>query len=649
MSEDLDQVLEELQTREWVEPPAQFTHAAEVQDAALYEEAERDLEGFWGARADALQWSRRWDTVLDDSDAPFYRWFVGGKINASANCLDRHVQNGRGQHLALHWAGAEAEERRYTYAQLLEEVCKFANALKDLGVGKGDVVGVFLPMIPEVAITMLACARVGAVHNVVFGGFSPHSMIERMQVSEATVLVTADGARRKGSTSPLKPDVDDVIAEAPTIEKVVVVAATGVECPMQEGRDVWFHELVADAAPECEPEEMDAEDPLFILYSSGSTSKPKGILHTTGGYLTGVNWTTQLVFDLRRDTDVFWCTADVGWITGHSYLVYGPLSAGCTTVMFEGSPDYPSKDVLWDICERYGVTVFYTAPTLVRSAMKWGPDHPAGHDLSALRLLGSVGEPINPSAWAWLYHVIGAQRCPIVDTWWQTETGHILIAPLPAVTTTKPGSATLPLPGIAAGIFDDEGNELDEGQGNLVLKRPWPGMLRTLFHDDERYVETYWDKYGPPLYEVGDAAKRDSDGYFWIVGRTDDVINVSGHRLSTAEIEHALTSYEGVAEAAAAARSDEDKGQVVVAFVTLADGEGDAQLEAALNDHVSAQIGKFARPEQIVWASDLPKTRSGKIMRRILRNLAEGEDVGDTSTLAEPEVVSELEAKLADR
>nr|MBA2342800.1 acetate--CoA ligase [Thermoleophilaceae bacterium] len=589
--------------------------------------------------------------ALDDSNPPFYKWFTGGKINASYNCLDRHVEGGKGDKVAFHWRGEEGEERDITYADLHRDVQRFANALKDRGIGQGDIVGIFLPMIPEVVVAMLACARIGAPHNVVFGGFAPESVKERMEVSEAKALVTVDGARRKGKTAPIKAQVDEAMGDLDSLEKIVVVGRTGTDCDMREGRDVDYAALLEAADDECQAEPLDAEHPLFILYSSGSTAKPKGILHTTGGYLTGVAYTTKYVFDLHPEEDVFWCSADVGWVTGHSYIVYGPLANGATSVMYEGPPDYPDKDAWWDTVERFGVTKFYTAPTAIRACMKWGVEHPQKHDLSSLKLLGSVGEPINPKAWAWYHEVIGGGRCPIVDTWWQTETGHILISPLPGVTATKPGSATIPLPGIDAAILDEDGNEVEQGQGYLVLRRPWPGILRTLYGDDERFKQTYFEKYGSDTYLVGDAARRDEDGYFWVVGRIDDVVNVSGHRLSTAEIESAVVSFEHVAECAAIGRQDEDTGQAIVAFVTLEgeQAEGSEELVGQIREHVGRRIGKFARPKEIIWSADLPKTRSGKIMRRLLRDIAEGNELGDVTTLKEPGVMADLEAKVKAR
>jgi acetyl-CoA synthetase len=646
----LEQDLERMLDQETFPPPKEFVEQANVTDRSDVDAAEEDYETFWATQAEALDWAEPWEKVLDWSNPPFAKWFVGGKLNVAHNCVDRHVDAGNGERVAFHWRGEEGEERDITYADLHRDVQRFANALKEKGVEKGDVVGIFLPMIPEVVVAMLACARIGAPHNVVFGGFSPESVAERMQVSEAKVLVTVDGARRKGKTAAVKKGVDEVLGDMPSVETVFVVKATDNGAPMTEGRDVWFHEAMESADDECPAEPMDSEDPLFILYSSGSTAKPKGILHTSGGYLTGVAYTHKLVFDLKPDQDVYFCSADVGWITGHSYIVYGPLANGTTSVMYEGAPDYPDKDAWWDLCERYGVTQFYTAPTAIRAAMKWGVEYPERHDLSKLRLLGTVGEPINPKAWLWYHKVIGGERCPVVDTWWQTETGHIMIAPLPGLTETKPGSATTPLPGVDAQVLTEEGEDAGTSQGYLTIRKPWPGMVRTLFGDDERYVETYWDKYGKDVYFVGDAARKDEDGYFWIIGRVDDVLNVSGHRMSTAEIESAIVSYDKVAEAAVIGTPDEDTGQSVVAFVTLegSGSDGDDELVNAIREHVAKKIGKLARPKRIIWADDLPKTRSGKIMRRLLRDIAEGRALGDTTTLADPAVVDEIKRRAAE-
>jgi len=656
---ELDDRVEELKDQELFEPPSDFVEKARYTDESIYEEADKDPVAFWEKAAEELHWFKKWDQVLDDSDKPFYRWFTGGTTNMSYNCLDRHVEAGNGDRPAIVWRGEEGEREEWTYSDLLRDVQRLSNALRDKGVEKGDVVGIFLPMIPEVVISMLACTRIGAVHNLVFGGFSPGQVMERMEVSDAKLLITADGARRKGDTASVKAEVDKVIGDAPGLETVIVVGRADAGSDMQEGRDFWYHELLEAADDECPAAELDSEDPMFVLYSSGSTGKPKGIMHTTGGYMTGVAWTTRAVFDVRPEEDVFWCSADVGWITGHSYIAYGPLLNGLTSVMFEGAPGYPSTDIWWQICEEEGVTLFYTAPTAIRAQVKAGSELVANHDLSKLRLLGTVGEPINPKTWVWYYVVVGGERCPIVDTWWQTETGHIMIAPLPAIVSTKPGSATRPLPGIRASIREnvhedddaDQEKTVEEGHGLLTVDHPWPGMLRGLQGDEEQYRDKYWSTFGPDTYEVGDAARRDEDGYIWIVGRTDDVINVSGHRLSTAEIEGAIVSYESVAEAAVVPRPDDDKGQTVVAFVTLGgdESEGGEDMEKGVREHVAQKIGKLARPEQIVWARDLPKTRSGKIMRRLLKNLAEGkEDYGDTSTLADPSVMEELDEQMKE-
>jgi acetyl-CoA synthetase len=650
--QDLSARLDELLEVERFPPPAGFREHAVVRDPSVYEEAAKDRLAWWEKQAERLEWFERWDTVLDDSSPPFFKWFTGGKLNVSYNCVDRHVEAGRGERVAFHWHGEEGETKDVTYADLHRDVQRFANALKDLGVEQGDVVGIFLPMIPEVVVAMLACTRIGAIHNVVFGGFSANSCAERMQVSHAKVLVCPDGARRKGKTAPVKEQVDAVAGDiGESLTTIVVVRNAGGDAPMKEGRDVWWHDVLEAADPECPPEPLDAEAPMYILYSSGSTAKPKGILHTTGGYLVQASWTHAWVFDLKPDEDVYWCSADVGWVTGHSYIVYGPLSNGCTSVMYEGAPDYPDKDIWWALCEKYGVTLFYTAPTAIRACIKWGEEYPARHDLSKLRLLGSVGEPINPKAWLWYHEVIGGGRCPIVDTWWQTETGAIMISPLPGLTETKPGSCTTPLPGIEAKILDESSGEEMEpgsGQGLLVLTQPWPSMLRTLYGDDERFVETYFEKFGKETYLVGDAARQDDDGYFWVIGRIDDVINVSGHRLSTAEVESAIVSHPDVAEAAVIGQHDEDTGQSIVAFVTLR-GDDEEGKEQAIRDHVAERIGKLARPKRIIWAGDLPKTRSGKIMRRLLRDIAEGREMGDVTTLRDPDVMEQLKGKVAER
>jgi acetyl-CoA synthetase len=636
-----------LKTEQTFPPPSEFAAQANASDPGIYERADADPETWWASWAEKLDWTRPWDSVLDWSDPPFAKWFSGGTLNASANCLDRHVDAGHGDRVAFYWEGEDGTRKEVTYADLLDSTQRFANVLRGLGVEKGDVIGVFLPMIPEAVAAMLACARIGAIHNVVFGGFAAESVKERMHFSDAKVLVTADATLRRGEPTPMKSAVDEVVGELSKLEHIVVVDRCGTDPPMTEGRDLLWHQAVADADPTCPPEPMEAEDPLFILYTSGSTAKPKGIVHTTGGYLTHVTATHKLIFDIK-DQDVFWCGADIGWVTGHSYIVYGPLANGATSVLYEGAPNYPREDRWWEIIERYGVTVFYTAPTAIRACMKWGVEHPKGHDLSSLRLLGTVGEPINPRAWLWYHEHIGGGRCPIVDTWWQTETGGIMISPLPGLTTTKPGSATLPFPGIEAKILDSAGNEVKEGGGNLVLTRPWPGMARTLYKERDRFVETYWDRYGRDTYLVGDAARRDEDGYFWIVGRIDDVINVSGHRLSTMEVESALVSHPKVAEAAVIGQADEDTGQAICAFVTLEGGnEPSDEMIGELREHVAQKIGKLARPKRIIWADDLPKTRSGKIMRRLLRDIASGEALGDVTTLRDPSVMDQLKEKVA--
>jgi acetyl-CoA synthetase len=645
---DIERELGELLEQERFEPSDEFREQALIKDTSVHEEAAKDPVAWWTEQAKALHWFSEPTQGLDDSDAPFYKWFADGTINASYNCLDRHVEAGNGDRVAFHWHSEEGESRDITYAWLLEQTQRAANALKAHGVGKGDVVGIFLPMIPEVVVAMLACARIGAPHNVVFGGFSPESVRERMEFSHAKALITADGARRKGKTAAVKAGVDAV---GMPVDTTFVVKHTGIdECPMGDG-DVWWHEELEKADAECPCEELEAEHPLYILYSSGSTAKPKGILHTTGGYLTQVAWTHKHVFDLKPESDVYWCSADVGWVTGHSYIVYGPLMNGCTSVMYEGAPDYPHKGIWWELCDKYGVTIFYTAPTAIRACIKWGVEHVEKADLSKLRLLGTVGEPINPKAWLWYWKVVGGGHCPIVDTWWQTETGAIMITTLPGAQYSKPGSAGTPLPGIAAAVLDEGGSEVDRGtQGLLSLSRPWPGMLRTLYHDDDRYISTYFEKWGKETYLVGDASKQDDDGYFWVIGRVDDVLNVSGHRMSTAEIESAIVSHPKVAEAAVIGQADEDTGQSVAAFVTLeGDLDGSDDMVNEIREHVAQRIGKLARPKRIIWADDLPKTRSGKIMRRLLRDIAEGRELGDVTTLRDPDVMAQLEGKIKER
>jgi acetyl-CoA synthetase len=626
------------------EPPEGFASKANVSDPSVYEKAEEDFEGFWESFARELHWFEEWDQVLK-WNRPYAEWFVGGKTNVSYNCLDYQIEQGRGDKTAILWEGDEpGDSRTLTYSELKTEVSRFANVLKGLGVEKGDPVAIYLGMVPELPIAMLACARIGAPHSVVFGGFSAQSLRDRINDAEAKILITADGGPRGGKVVPLKQNADEALEDTPTIQNSIVVRRTGEDVPFQEGRDLWFHELVADAKDECPAEEMDAEDILFILYTSGSTGKPKGVVHTTGGYLTHVYATTKWVFDIKDD-DVYWCTADIGWVTGHSYIVYGPLSNGTTSLMYEGTPTYPGKDRMWEIVEKYKANIFYTAPTAIRALLKLGREYPDRHDLSSLRVLGTVGEPINPRAWEWYQEIIGGGRCPVVDTWWQTETGGIMIAPLPGLTTTKPGSATRPFPGIKPAIYDENGEPIEgTDTGYLVVERPWPGMLRTIYKDPQRYEDTYWNVY-EGVYFVGDGARRDEDDYFWIMGRIDDVMNVSGHRISTAEVESALVSHEAVAEAAVIGRKDEDKGQAVFAYVTLeGEREGSQDLKDALRQHVRKQIGALASPDDMIFTDDLPKTRSGKIMRRVLRAVAEGdEDLGDTSTLADPGSVDTLQ------
>lgn len=630
-------------------PSDRFRARAHVRDSQVHEDAALDPEFFWAKEAESLDWMKPWDTVLEWTP-PFAKWFQGGKLNVSVNCVDRHIHGPRRNKAALIWEGEPGDRRTWTYWDLYREVNLAANMLKHLGVQKGDRVAIYLPMIAEAVIAMLACARIGAIHTVVFGGFSPESLRDRINDCGCKVLITADGGFRRGQIVPLKRNADEALKECPTIEHVLVVmrrrSGVGDEtfAEMQDGRDHWWHRLKRQVPKFCEPEPMDAEDVLFILYTSGTTGKPKGIVHTTGGYLTGAAATTKYVFDLK-DEDVYWCTADIGWITGHTYLTYGPLANGATCVVYEGAPDWPDKDRFWQICERYGVTIFYTAPTAIRAFMKWGAQHVEKHDLSQLRLLGSVGEPINPEAWMWYHKVVGAERCPIVDTWWQTETGSIMITPLPGVTATKPGSATVPFPGVRAALLDAQANDIPQGGGLLAITHPWPSMLRTIWGDDQRYVDTYFSKWPgrPDLYFPGDGAKRDEDGYLWILGRVDDVLNVAGHRIGTMEVESALVDHPAVAEAAVVGKSHEIKGQAIAAFVTLRAGFAQSgSLRDELRDHVAQKIGALARPDDILFSADLPKTRSGKIMRRLLRDIAEGRALGDTTTLADPSVVASL-------
>ena len=640
---DIERTIDALLSEDRVfPPPSGFREHADANDPAIYERASADPEAFWAEQAAGLTWTRPWDTVME-WNPPWVKWFVGGKLNASVNCLDRHVEAGGGDKVAYHWEGEPGDTRTITYRELYEDVCRLANGLRSLGIEKGDRVNIYLGMVPELPIAMLACARIGAAHSVVFGGFSAEALKDRINDAEAKALITADGGWRRGQIVPLKDNADEALKECPSIEHVITVRRCGNEHAFQEGRDIWYHELVADHPAECSPEEMDAEDLLYLLYTSGTTGKPKGIAHTTGGYLTQVSATHRMIFDIHDD-DVFWCAADVGWVTGHSYIVYGPLANHTTGIMYEGAPDWPDKDRWWQIVERYRATILYTAPTAIRAFMKWGPEHPAKNDLSSLRLLGTVGEPINPEAWIWYWTVIGRERCPVVDTWWQTETGAILITPLPGITDLKPGSATLPFPGIDAEVYDEHGHAVGPGSGGyLVLKHPWPAMFRTIWGDPDRYVNTYFAKYGSEVYLAGDGARRDEDGYFWLLGRIDDVMNVAGHRLSTYEIESALVDNVKVAEAAVVSRPDEVVGEAIVAFVTLRSGfEGTEEVATELREHVAAMIGKIARPHGIIFTADLPKTRSGKIMRRLLRDVARGRPLGDVTTLANAEIVEQI-------
>ncbi len=643
---DIDVLLQEHRK---FEPDLAFRALARVSSPAIYATASADVEAYWAEQAAKLEWSTPWRQVLDWKP-PHAQWFIGGKLNASVNCVDRHIRSGRRNKAALIFEGEPGDRRTLTYWDLYVAVNQFANVLKSLGVGKGDRVAVYLPLIPEAAISMLACARIGAIHSVIFGGFSPESVRDRINDSQCKVLITADGGYRRGAIVPLKRNADKALEDTPSIEHVVVVqrragAVSGeAGAEMTDGRDKWWHRLMRTAPMWCEPEQMDAEDPLYILYTSGTTGKPKGIVHTTGGYMVGAASSTEMVFDLKED-DVYWCTADVGWVTGHTYLVYGPLACGATCLMYEGAPDWPEKDRFWELCERYGVTILYTAPTAIRAFMKWGDHWPAKHDLSRLRLLGSVGEPINPEAWMWYREHIGGNRCPIVDTWWQTETGSIMISPLPGITATTPGSATQALPGYSVSLLDSKANEIKVGGGLLAVMQPWPSMLRTIWGDDARYVETYFTKWPgrPDIYFPGDGAKRDDNGNFWILGRVDDVLNVAGHRIGTMEVESALVEHPAVAEAAVVGKAHELKGQAIAAFVTLREGfSQSAGLRDELRDFVAQKIGAIARPDDILFSADLPKTRSGKIMRRLLRDIAEGRALGDTTTLADPNVVNSL-------
>ncbi len=646
MSDQIDNVLHENRS---FPPSAEFQQNAHIssreQYQRMYRESVEHPEVFWDRVARDLPWIEPYEQVLDWSDAPRARWFTGGKLNASAVCLDQHVANGKGDKVAIRWEGEPGDRRDLTYRELLTEVSRFANVLKARGVRKGDRVAIYLPMIPELAMAVLACARIGAIHSVVFGGFSARALRDRIEDGQCTAVITADGGWRRGKVLPLKREVDEALEHCPDVHTSLVIARTENDVAWQNPRDVWYHEAVREVADTCEPEPMDSEDLLFLLYTSGSTGKPKGIMHSTAGYMVGTYLTTRFVFDLQPD-DVYWCTADVGWITGHSYIVYGPLANGVTQVMYEGAPNAPAEDRFWDICERHGVTVFYTAPTAIRAFMKWGDEHPQKHDLSKLRLLGTVGEPINPEAWMWYRRMIGGERCPIVDTWWQTETGGIMLTPLPGVTATKPGSACMPFFGVDAAILDSAGKELGADQGGLLaIRKPWPSMLRGIWGDEQRFRDTYWSKWPDRMmYFPGDGARRDPDGYFWILGRVDDVINVSGHRLSTMEVESALVSHPKVVEAAVVGRPDDLTGEAIVAFVIPAGGVTENQsVTNELMEHVATEIGKLARPAEIRLTDALPKTRSGKIMRRLLRDIAAGRERDqDLTTIENPAILDQL-------
>lgn len=621
-------------------PNPEFTKNAVIKNTDIYESAENNPLEYWEKCAEQLDWFKPWHTVLEWK-APHAKWFLGGKLNASYNCLDRHIKNGKGEKTAFLWEGESGEQKVISYQTAYDEVNKFANVLKYLGISKGDRVAIYMPMIPEAAYAMLACARIGAIHTVIFGGFSVDSLKDRIQDAQAKLLITADGGYRRGKIIPLKKTSDDSVKDCPSIEHLLVVQRTKESIGMVEGRDHWYHELKEKVDAYCEPEEMDSEDKLFILYTSGTTGKPKGIVHTTGGYMTHVTSTSKMVFDLN-DEDIFWCTADVGWVTGHSYIVYGPMANGATQIIFEGTPDFPNRDRFWKIIEKYRATIFYTAPTAIRSFMKWGDEYPKSCDLSSLRLLGTVGEPINPEAWVWYHHVIGREHCPIVDTWWQTETGGIMISPLPGIISTKPGSATKPLPGISIAIKTEEGEDIDHGGGILSITQPWPSMLRGIWGDEKRFIETYWSKF-ENSYFPGDGAKRDKDGYLWLLGRVDDIMLIAGHNISTMEVESALVDHHIVAESAVVAIHDDLKGQAIAAFVTLREGnESSPEIEKELINHVAEVIGSIAKPKKILFTADLPKTRSGKIMRRLLRDIAEGRALGDVTTLADPAVVDSL-------
>ncbi len=626
-------------------PSPEFVATAIASDRSLYDEAAADMEGFWARQArDLITWFTPFSTVLE-WDLPFAKWFADGTLNVSYNCLDRHVEAGNGAKVAFHWEGEPGDTRTITYADLHDEVARFANCLKSLGVARGDRVAIYMPMIPELPVAMLACTRIGAAHSVIFGGFSPDSIVDRVNDADCKVIITADGGWRKGAVSPLKPNVDEALTSTPSVTGVVVVRRGENEVEMVAGRDHWYHELMAEASADCPPEHMGAEDLLYLLYTSGTTAKPKGIMHTTGGYLTQVAFTHKVVFDIQPETDVYWCAADAGWVTGHSYIVYGPLTNGVTSVMYEGTPDTPGRDRLWAIAEKYGVTQLYTAPTAIRMFMKWGDDEPAKHDLSSLRLLGTVGEPINPEAWMWYHEHIGGERCPIVDTWWQTETGGHMVTPLPGVIPTKPGSATFPIPGVFGEVVDDDGGVVEKGGGYWTISQPWPAMLRGIWGDPERFTDTYWSRF-PGRYFAGDGAKVDEDGYVWFLGRVDDVMNVSGHRISTTEVESALVDHPAVAEAAVVGASDDLTGQAIVGYVILRGTfEPSTELTEDIRQHVSLKIGPTARPKAVIVVPDLPKTRSGKIMRRLLRDVLEGRDLGDITTLADAGVVADIQTR----
>ena len=659
-----NQAIEEFYTENRSFPPSEvFQRGALTADQTLYEEADADYEAFWARQArELLTWSQDFHTTLE-WDLPYAKWFLGGELNITYNCLDRHIESGNGEKVAFHWEGEPGDTRSITYKELLDEVSKFANVLKDLGLQKSDRVAIYMPMILELPIAMLACARIGVAHSVIFGGFSPDAIIDRCEDADAKLIITADAGYRRGEPSPLKVNVDAALENgAATVKNVIVVNRCDTPVTMLQGRDHWWHELMLEASANCPAPPMDSEQLLYLLYTSGTTAKPKGIMHTTGGYLTQVAFTHKYVFDIHPESDVYWCAADIGWVTGHSYIVYGPLANGCTSVMYEGTPDTPrqdlrgsedrstwSKDRLWDIIERYGVTQLYTAPTAIRTFMKWGSEEVSKHDLTSLRVLGTVGEPINPEAWMWYHENIGNEQCAIVDTWWQTETGSIMISPLPGITDTKPGSACGPLPGIESVIIDENGNEVGKGEGGyLAIKSPWPSMLRTVYGDDQRYIDTYWSQ-NEGIYFAGDGAKYDDEGYVWLLGRVDDVMNISGHRISTAEVESALVSHEAVAEAAVIGRTDEISGEAIAAFVSLiGTDEGDENLISELRQHVSDKIGPIAKPKSIVITADLPKTRSGKIMRRLLKDISEERKLGDVTTLANADIVSELQSRAMD-